>query len=224
MKRSPPLVLSILLVACCSALTQDERFVEFPAPRDQTMTYDLSTVQMMQPGRFTIIGTEIDSDDVMRFELDVLDSLRAYCKRPDGKYAPPKDLFRLGPPDLPIKTIEVTSNQKNSFKGVFWSYPYVRLATQFDQGAINPARFHLTCRSWEGTEEELYAYRRSAILNGIKFKYLFDCKRGLTGVFLHQDDDPSKAITGTVRPQSFEGEFYRGVCRRVMREKPFTPE
>jgi hypothetical protein len=82
------LIFSILFAAYCPALAEDERFVEFPAPRGQTMTYDLSTVQTIQPGRFTIIGSEIDSGDVMRFELDVLDSLRAYCKRPDGKYAP----------------------------------------------------------------------------------------------------------------------------------------
>jgi hypothetical protein len=75
---------------------QDERFVEFPVPSGKTQTYDLSTVQMIEPGRFTIIGTSIDNADVMKLELKVLDTLRTYCNRPDGKYSPPVDIFTLG--------------------------------------------------------------------------------------------------------------------------------
>ena len=45
------------------------------------MTYDLDTVQVVQPGRFAVIETTIDNPDVMRFELKVLGTLRPYCAR-----------------------------------------------------------------------------------------------------------------------------------------------
>jgi hypothetical protein len=103
--KLPPLTFSILLLACCSALAdENERFIEFPWPGGKTRTYDLRTIQMIQPGRFTILSTSIDDADVMKFELKALDTLRSYCKRPDGSYPPPTDLSTLGPPDLPIKS------------------------------------------------------------------------------------------------------------------------
>ena len=98
------LIISVLLITCCSSLAdENERFVEFPWPGGKTRTYDLSTVQMIQPGRFTILSTSIDDADVMKFELKALYTLRSYCKRSDGSYPPPTDLFTLGPPDLPDK-------------------------------------------------------------------------------------------------------------------------
>ena len=78
------------------------------------------------PGRFTIIGTSIDSADVMKLELKVLDTLRTYCSRPDGKYPAPVDVFTLGPPDLPIESIEVktpVAGKTNPYKVVSLSYP-----------------------------------------------------------------------------------------------------
>ena len=53
-----------------------QRFLEFSAPGGKTQTYDLGTVQIVQPGRFTIISTSIDDPDVMRLELKVLAALR----------------------------------------------------------------------------------------------------------------------------------------------------
>ena len=101
MKLSP-LIFSVLLIACGPSLADDnERFVEFPWFAGKTRTYDLRTVQIIQPGRFTILSTSIDDGDVMKFRLKALDTLRSYCKRPDGSYPPPTDLFILGPPDLP---------------------------------------------------------------------------------------------------------------------------
>lgn len=46
------LVFFILVTACCLswAADQDQRFVEFKAPGGKTRTYDLNTVQMIQPG------------------------------------------------------------------------------------------------------------------------------------------------------------------------------
>ena len=70
MKLSP-LIFSILFAACCPSLAgQDERFVEVPWANDQTLIYDLRTVQMVQPGRFTIVHTLIDDAERMAFELN----------------------------------------------------------------------------------------------------------------------------------------------------------
>jgi hypothetical protein len=124
------LIFSVLLIACCpSFAAQDERFVEFSAPSGKTRIYDLTTVQMMHPGRLTIISTAIDKADVMKLELKVLETLRAYRNRPDGRYPPPTDLFTLGRPDIPTAIIEVKSSRNElagksySYKEVSWSYP-----------------------------------------------------------------------------------------------------
>jgi hypothetical protein len=101
-----------VLVGSCPSWAQDGRFIEFSAPGGKTQTYDMSTVQMIQPGRFTIITTSIDTPDVMKFELKVLGILRTYCSRPDGEYPAPADAFALGPPDMEVKSIKVTSNPK----------------------------------------------------------------------------------------------------------------
>jgi hypothetical protein len=65
MKLSP-LIFSILFAACCQSMAgQDERFVEVPWANDQTLIYDLRTVHMVQPGRFTIVHTLIDDAERM---------------------------------------------------------------------------------------------------------------------------------------------------------------
>lgn len=84
MKLSP-LIFTALLIACCSSLAEkNERFVEFSYIADQTLIYDLGTVRVIQPCRFTIVSTLIDDANRMAFELKALDTLRTYCKRPDG--------------------------------------------------------------------------------------------------------------------------------------------
>jgi hypothetical protein len=215
-----PLIFAIWLVASSPSWAgdQDERFVEFPGPRGKTQTYDLSTVQMILAGRFTIIGTYIDNADVMKLELKVLDTLRTYCSRPDGKYPAPVDVFTLGPPDLPIESIEVQG------KLVSLSYPYMRLATHSRQGKIDPARGVYFCKEREKTESELYEEQRASIMNGSRSKELFDCKRGLRGSFYPEENDPASAITDVVRPDTYTYRHYLGVCRRVMHELPYLPE
>jgi hypothetical protein len=221
------LILSMLLISCFQPLAeQDDRFVEFPGPAGTTRTYDLKTVQVIQPGKFTIISTLLANADVMRFELKVLDTLQNYCKRPDGNYAPSTDVFTLGQPDMPIKSIEVKTSQtklRGTFKEVSWHYPYARLATEL-QGRVFPAKGYFWCKHWEGTEAEFYTKRRTRIMNGIRFKEVFDCKRGLTGDFMSEEDDPSKVTMGFVRPHSFLDQYYRGVCLRVTHETPYSPE
>jgi hypothetical protein len=123
-----PLICAAYFVASCSALADDQqkRFIEFPDGGDMT-TYDLNTVQLIQPGKFTIIYTVVSNPDFMRLELKALDILREYCKRDDGLYPAPTDLLTLGPSDMPVKNIEV-KNVDAQTKRTSWSYPYSKFA------------------------------------------------------------------------------------------------
>jgi len=233
MKLSP-LVFWLLLITCStSSADENERFVEFPWLEGKTRIYDLRTIQMIQPGRFTILSTSIDDANVMTFELKALNTLRSYCKRSDGSYPPPTDLFTLGPPDLPIKNIEVKSSQTKlgQFKSATWSYPYKKFAIE-DPGEFVQEEDYFYCR--DGTtrnEGDLYLKKRASITNGEQTKEMFDCKRGLRGDFVTLDDetpgpdrfwpsDPAKVGMDVVRPHSNGDLLYQSICLRVMHEKP----
>ena len=228
------LIFSAWLVASCPSWASDanDRFLEFQEDRD-TLTYDMNTVQMIGPGRFIITHTTIDTPDMMKLELKAFATLQAYCARADGKYPAPADVLALGPPDLPVENIEVKTTKFAGriypHKTVSWDYPYKRLAINTQQGLVQyPAPvFH--CKDQLDTESE-YQNRiietRSVIMNGIRTKELFDCKRGLAGTFLfgHENDDPAKAMTFFVRPETRMFRFYFGVCSWVTHEEPYTPE
>jgi hypothetical protein len=216
-----PLTCAIWLVASCPSWAgeQEERFLELKNDSDSVI-FDLNTVQMVQPGRFTVIETEIDNPDVMKLKLKVLAMLRTYCSRADGKYpAPTADVFTLGPPDMPVQNIEVRSAQSNQFKMVSWSYPYERLALSSGQ---YPAFLH--CKQINQTEDHLYAEQRALVLNGLRTKRLYDCKRAVWGQFQHEDDELSKIVTGIVRIRSMAFKYYLSVCRAVTHETPYVPE
>ena len=243
MKLSP-LIFSVLLIACGPSLAaEDERFVEFRELPAKTRTYDLRSVQMIQPGRFTILSTSIDDPDVMRFELKALDTLRNYCKRADGSYPAPTDLFTLGPPDLPIKNIEVKSYQSESAgsirqsKSAAWHYPYKRLAIE-GRGGFSQDEVDFFCKDTINPkkDEEEYSKQRKSITNGTTEKELFDCKRGLRGHFVTFEDepvnsphrfwpsDPTNVHMDTLTPHSYNDTWYQGICLRVTHEKPYSPE
>jgi hypothetical protein len=230
MKLSP-LICAIWLVASCPSWAgdQEKRFLEFPSGYNTT-TLDLNTVQIIQPGKFTIVSTTINNPDVMKLELKVLATLRTYCARADGEYPAPADVFTLGPPDMPVVSIEVKSGQLKTVdktyqtKHAFWSFPYVRLALN-PRGGLEqyPISFH--CKNIFQTEEQEYWESRALIMNGIQSKSLYDCKRGLHGSFVRLDDDPSKAVTGFVRNGSMASKFYLSVCQAVTHEAPYvSPE
>jgi hypothetical protein len=182
---------------------QAGRFLEFPGSGDTT-TFDLNTVQKMQPGRFTIISTSIDEPDVMKFRLKALDVVRSYCAFGDGKYPAPADLLTLGSPDKSVENIEV----KNKF--VQWSYPYEGVP---GGGVI------LAC-----DRPADYTEARSLIINGTRTKYLYDCKRGLYGAFLHQNDDPTKAMTAFPPKGSIAFKYYLSACQAVTHEAAYMPQ
>lgn len=234
--KSTTAVLAILLTAtsCAEAVwaqQQQGAFVEVPTSRNST-TFDLRSLQMIQPGKFTIIETVIDNPDVLRLRLKVLDSLRRYCKtRSDGEYPAPADLFTLGPADMPVQTIKVKSGKVKigsrtyPTKSASWKLPYLRLAAIFHGHESQPlpyAEFY-PCKNAFESEAQTYSEMRNAILNGIRSKMLFDCKRGLSGDFLHEDDDISTAIIGPIPKGTILFEQYLSVCRAVTHEQPYMP-
>jgi hypothetical protein len=178
------------------------RFLEFPGSGDTT-TFDLNTVQKMQPGRFTIIGTSIDEPDVKKFRLKALDVVRSYCAFADGKYPAASDLLTLGSPDKSVENIEV----KNKF--VQWPYPYE---------GVPGGGVMLAC-----DRPADYTEARNSISNGTRTKYLYDCKRGLYGAFLHQNDDPIKAMTAIPPKGSVALKYYLSACQAVTHEAAYIP-
>lgn len=189
-----------------------QRFIEFPGDVD-TVTFDLSTSQTIQPGRFTITATTIDNPDVMKFELEVLGVLRSYCAYPSGKYPAPAHVFTLGPPDMPVKSIKVNG------ASAMWFYPYKRLAAH-TTGGLQEIPHFLFCRSETETAIQLYLEARSEITNGRRSKELYDCKRGLWGLFfsLEDNDDPAKVVTGFISKGTVGYEHYIRVCYSVAHE------
>lgn len=217
-----PLACAAWMIAFCpsQAAEQDRRFLEFPNDNDTT-TFDLSTVQIVQPGRFTVIATKIYGPDVMALELKALDTLGTYCARPAGKYPAPADLLTLGRPDMPVENIVVKTSRTS--KWVYWSYPYKRLAMSTAQGLDEKSTI-LYCREQSKTEAHFFLERRAEITNGSQMKHLFDCRRGLSGMFFNNNDDPSKAITSPVKHGTFGEDRYFRVCVAVMHEMPYLPE
>jgi len=223
--KPSPLISLMLLIGCCQSLANQDnkRFVAFQQ-RGSTETYDLSTVQILQPGRFSIVSTSIDDADVMKLRLKVLDTLRTYCNQPNGKYPAPTDLLALGSPDMEIESIEVQTvsrlvkGRNISLKFVSWHYPYDRLALHIVGGKVAPMGGDLKCTD----DEENYFAQRTQIMTGIRTKELFDCKRGLMGNF--RDDDDDDPFTYFVKPQTYGRRVYNEICLRVTHETPHSPE
>jgi hypothetical protein len=220
------LVCAAWLVASYPSLAsgQEKRFVEIPSG-GQIETFDLSTVQLITPGRFTVISTTIDDPDMMTFELRVLDTLRPFCARPSGKYPAPAAILAAGPPDMPVENIKVKSSQTKivdktyPYKIVTWSYPYKRLAIGREE---RPG--FLQCKQYPKTEDQLYEEMHSIITNGLRNKTLYDCSRGLVGVFLNVNDDPSKAYGFFVKKNTLEEQNYIEVCGAVTHKMPYLPK
>jgi hypothetical protein len=224
-----PLICAAWLVASSPswASDQEKRFLEFPNDHN-TVTIDLSTVQLIQPGRFTVIEMTIDNPDVMKLELKALATLRTYCARADGQYPAPADLLTLGPPDMPIESISVKSPQSKlasgktyTFKMVSWAYPYERLA--LGSAGQRPAFLH--CKERDKMENETYLEALTSVMNGSRSKYLYDCKRGLEGIFWDEADDPTKPkLLYSVSKGTYSFGYYQAACLAVTHEAPYMPE
>lgn len=200
------------------------RWVEFDYA-DDTITYDLTTIQLIEPGKFTVVGMTIDHPDVMRFKLKVLDGLRSYCTRPDGQYPPPTTFFILGKPDMPVGKIMVKTQADREgieFKNVVWRLPYRMLVINPKTGEENISFFDCKGPAVTSIDDE-YTQLRAMITNGTFSKELYDCKHGVMGVFVNNDDPVSKAITTT----NIMGGYLRAyisLCRNVTGDWPYMPD
>jgi hypothetical protein len=211
-------LLNLLLATSAHPQDMQNSFVEFKNEK-QTRTYDLRTVEVIQPGKFVIVETVLDNPDVMRFELKVLDTLRSQCARQVGSYPAPVEVFTLGLPDMPVKEIEVREFTLHNYryKVASWWLPYSK--TMVGEGAGYES---YRCNPPDRSEREEYLDDRNGILNGTKNKVLFDCNRGLRGEFF--DEDYRKARVHPVQNGTVGAEYYNGVCRAVTRKDPYLSE
>jgi len=210
------------------AHAKNEQFIEFPE-QNATKVYDLGSVQILLPGKFSIMATTVDSPDVLRLRLRVHDALAAYCKRSDGEYEVPSDLFALGSPDMPIETIVVKTIKseidRKPFREATWSLPYKRLAYRFDSGKVDPSSVLYICNAGIDaiTIAERNANARSEILSGHRQKEIYDCSHGLMALKLLDPDSRFEPTMDEVRGGYFR--YYESLCMKVMRSEPFlSPE
>jgi len=206
-----PLACAAWLVALCPSWAsedQQDRFIEVQNG-DSTTSLDLSTVQMIQPGRFSVISTVIDNPDVMKFELNVLAILHTYCARGAGRYAARANLLTLRSPSTAVGKIEVIGNEQSKF--VMWTYPYQKLHGQLV----------VSCASDSKEDHREYLEQRAEITNGSRLRILYDCRRGLIGIFFNESQDPGKVITRFVKRDTVGEEEYFRVCLSVTGEPPY---
>src|ERR1700733_2931111 len=129
---------------------------------------------------------------------------------------------------MPIERIEASSSPvlpgmtSCPFKSARGSYPYDRLAFHTKGCSLEESGF-LNCQQWCKSRDELYLTNRDIILNGLRTRKLYDCKGGLTGMLLTDDDDPAKVTTMPVTRGTFEFAHYTSICESVMHEMPFIP-
>jgi hypothetical protein len=250
------------MLQSASAAGSSGSFVEFHVPGGpyhpggQTDVFDLDTVHMTLPGKFTMVETIIDDPERVALQLNILDVLRPYCARPDARYPAPQKLLSMLNSEFAPDIIEV--NDAGIYKALSWSY-------------IPMTGWNVTslqCRTATEREDHWYLRQRSLITDGLKIKAIFDCKRGLSGFFLKDTGSgaPSNpvaeylfttmrilmemvarggpldlllSVAKTAGPRAADPlpEFitlsadrgsqleveYLGVCQRVMREVPFSP-
>lgn len=212
----PIALLSLLPPTAVYPQDNQNNFVEFKS-ESQTTTYDLRTVEVIQPGKFIIVETVVDTPNAIRFGLKVLDILRSHCSRPMGSYPAPTEVFALRPPDKPVKEIEVRQTPipgtNYRYKIVSWSLPYSNMIVNYKS---------YVCNRLGRRETEEYFDARNVILNGIKIKVLFDCNRGIRGEFFEEDEkDYRKAYLQIVEEGTVGANYYVGVCRAVTRKDPY---
>ena len=203
-----------------------DRFLEFHGKHD-TSTYDLTSVEVIQPDKFTIRHTLIDDAEIITLKMKALDTLRSYCSRPDGEYEAPEDMLTLGSPDMPVAKIELQSrkvkiaNKEYPSKIAIWTFPYDGLAVHHEDGRVEQYPAWFDCQSPLETQEEAYAEARSSIMNGNQEKEMYDCRRFVMGVFSRLDEDASKAFT--FAPRGGYLDRYMSVCYAVTGKVPYTP-
>jgi len=242
------LALSVAVLQSASAAGASGRFLEVHSPYGGTDMYDLGTVHMIQPGRFTMTYSRFSDAGEIALRLNILDVLKSYCKRPEGRYPVPQQLLTiLSGANVEITgldganaAIEVTDLEK--FSLVDWYY------VQTAGPAIEFSS--LPCNTQDEAEGNWYFRERAKITDGQKSTILFDCKRGLSGdsttrnpdfaAFLDRfyemkgervtlptingDDGPSTVALYPIQHGAPLEEAYRRMCWEVTHEEPYVPK
>jgi hypothetical protein len=208
-----------LVVGAGTVLAGDNRFLEIQDD-DSSATYDLNTVQMLLPGKFSIMGTTVDTPDVMRFELKVQDTLLAYCARADGEYDVPAEVFLLGQPDMAVQKIkiETSTSSGSSLTLATWRLPYLRFATVGQTGFAEQQKV-VACKG--GRAAEINKMFRDMILNGSQVKQIFDCDHGLWG--LGETSSERILVISPVKSNTVMERHYMSVCNKVTGHAPYMP-
>jgi hypothetical protein len=219
MKMSP-LICCVWLLACVPSWASDQapRLLEIMDGSGR-LIFDLNTVKIIEPGRFSIIESKIDDPDRMVFRLKTLIALRPYCERPHGQYPAPANLLALGEPNMPIRAIEVKSGPFGDtiLKMVSWTYPYRQLGP-------TPASVHCKSSNPNRTDADLIVADVAQVANGIQSRVIYDCKHALWAVLANDEEDPASAKTAPVQKGTQTFTNYMSICSTVMHEKPYVPQ
>jgi hypothetical protein len=220
MKLSP-LICGVWLFACVSSWASDQapRLLEIMDGGGR-LIFDLNTVKIIEPGRFSIIESKIDDPDRMMFRLKTLAALRPYCERPDGQYPAPANFLALGEPNVPVRAIEVKSGPFGDtiLKMVSWTYPYRQLG---------PAPASVRCKSSNPnrTDVDLLLADVAQIATGVQSRILYDCKRALWAALANNDEEDLTTVkTAPVQKGTQTFTNYLSICSTVTHEKPYVPQ
>jgi hypothetical protein len=101
-----------------------------------------------------------------------------------------------------------------------WYLPYKRLAWKNKNGGGNQT--FVNCFGGIPPEgNQWYAQRKSWIVNGQRYKSIYDCHRGLISGSLLFEDDAEKAVMFSATGGFLDD--YMQWCRRVTGKTPFPP-
>jgi hypothetical protein len=207
------------------AATTDGQFLEVDQGT-RVVTFDLASVQYLQPHRFTIESVDLDKPEIMHLKLTTLSALYSYCGRPVGSYRPAQALLTLGPPDMTLKDIEVSRHEKgdNWWKAVEWYFPYKQLAEATTTGLEEDTALFV-CADKDGDSASQYLEDRSYITNGFQVREVFDCDHQLWGMLDSTSaGDPSRATMIEARWGSYAFTQYLRVCWQVLKVEPYVNE
>lgn len=207
---------SAIIGALAVPATANERFIEI-GDDTSTTTFDLSTVNVIQPGKFSVIYMTTDNPDVIRLRLAIIDDLKSACSKPFGEYDISMKVIDIKKPDMPVEKIRVYD--LSGAKVTRWSKPYLEYSFIKD-GKVKQADEFFPCGTKRQKLDDYYMETRSSIMGGIREKIMFDCRRGLMGVY-PRENDTSPLLLTEIRGAYVT--YYKKVCPKVTGEPPYLP-
>lgn len=198
-----------LLVATAPVLAvAKDRFMEFDSINSTTV-FDLSTVHILQPGKFSVTYTSTDHPDVMRLRLAILDEFKAVCGKPAGRYAMGQKVLAMKQADVAVEDIVVEAGKD---KMVTWSKPW------YENSSVNGKGQTVQDSEFAVCTDKFFRDSRQVIMDGLKSKIQFDCKRAVMGLYFGSDSEPMM-----VDVRGGYTTYYKGVCKAVTGLDAYRP-